>query len=101
MTFIHTHWLKFLAIAMLAGSLLPIPYFAYYQLMNWVVVGASILLAWDYFKQKKELLMWLFIAVAVVFNPIAPFHLRIDIWQLLDIAVIGLFLLSIFLYKKQ
>jgi hypothetical protein len=100
MTWIQNNWLKLLAAAMLAGAILPIPYFAYYQLMNWMVVAAAVVVAIDAHKAKNEGLKWLFLLVAVIFNPIAPLHLRTDIWQILDLVGAVLLLASVFLIRK-
>lgn len=92
-TFFANHWLKLLAIAMLLGALLSFP-FVYYQLMNWVVVGASLVTVQQAYQRKMPALAWLFALVAVVFNPVAPLYLRADIWHIVDIVAAALFLIS-------
>jgi len=94
MKWFQSNWPALLAIVMLGGAIFPIEYYAYYQLMNWVVVGAAILTAFKAYKQSKEGLMWIFIIVAVIFNPVAPIHLRTDVWHILDVVGILLFLIS-------
>lgn len=89
------NWLKLLAIAALLGTFGTFPY-AYYQLMNWVVVGAALVTAMHAHAKNKAFLMWLFIFVAVVFNPIAPIYLSTQVWQWSDLVVIALFLFSFF-----
>lgn len=101
MKWIKQHWLSVIAILLLAGAIVPVSYFAYYQLMNWVVVLASIVIALRADQPGKEWLMWTFIFVAIIFNPIAPFHFRADIWQIADLFAILLFLLSLFFTKKM
>jgi hypothetical protein len=101
MTWIQNNWLTVLAVALLAGSIYPIPYFAYYQLMNWVVVGAALTVAWQAYKTNKTFIMWLFVFIAVVFNPIAPLHLRTDVWHIADVLAILLFVASFFLIEAK
>ncbi len=101
MTWIKFNWLKVVAIVMVLAAILPIQYFVYYQLMNWVVVGAAIVTALQARALKSESLMWLFILVAVVFNPVAPLHLRADVWQIVDIVVALLFIISFFVIKPK
>ncbi len=101
MNWIQYNWLKVVAIAMVLTAILPIPYFAYYQLMNWVVVGAAIVTALQARALKMEWAMWLFILVAVVFNPIAPMYMRADVWQIADIVVAVLFILSFFIVRPK
>jgi hypothetical protein len=100
-TWISENWLKVVAIALALGALAPIPYFAYYQLMNWAVVGAAIVTAWQAYKRGNEWLAWLFVVVAVVFNPIAPLYFRADVWQVADVIVAVLFLLSFYFLRPQ
>ncbi len=101
MTWINNNWLKVVAIVMVLAAILPIQYFVYYQLMNWVVLGAAVVTALQAREMKNEFWMWLFILVAVVFNPIAPLHLRADVWQIADIVVALLFIISILLIKPK
>jgi hypothetical protein len=101
MKWIQYNWLKVVAIVMVLVAILPVPYFAYYQLMNWVVVGAAIVAALQARALKKEWMIWIFLFVSVVFNPIEPLHLRIDVWQIADIIVALLFIISFFIIKKK
>lgn len=98
---LQDNWLKLLAIAFALGALAPIPYFAYYQLMNWIVMGAALMTAWHAYKQNTLLATWVFVLVAVVFNPIAPLYLQADVWRIADIVVAALFAFSFFLVKSK
>ena len=98
---IQDNWLKLLAIALALGALAPIPYYAYFQLMNWVVVGAALMTAWQAYKLGKLFPAWLFVLVAVVFNPLAPFYFSADVWRIADVVVAALFLVSFFLIRPK
>ena len=87
------HWLKVLAIIMLAGVFTNYFPFYYYQLLNWVVAGAALTAVWQFHKQKNLPLVWLFALLAVIFNPIAPIEIQQDIWRYID--VIAMILLAI------
>lgn len=93
------NWLTLVAVGLVVGALynsnLP---FAYFQVMNWAVVGAAILIA---LRVHIAPIMWTFIAVAVLFNPISPIFLRVDIWQIADVIVIFFFILSLFISAKK
>ena len=93
--------LQILAIIMLGGALFSVPFYAYYQLMNWVVMGTAIVLAWTAHKQHAIWHQWVFVLIAVLFNPLAPFHLRADIWQIVDIIAILCFIISLLSSKKK
>jgi len=106
-TFLNNNGLKLVAIAMLLGAivshfnaLFTLPY-AYYQFMNWAVAGAALMAVWRSYKISKPLPMWLFALVAVVFNPIASIYLSAFAWQIVDIIVIVLFLISFFAMKEK
>ena len=98
---IQDNWLKLLDIALALGALAPIPYYAYFQLMNWVVVGAALMTAWQAYKLGKLFPAWLFVLVAVVFNPLAPFYFSADVWRIADVVVAALFLVSFFLIRPK
>jgi FtsH-binding integral membrane protein len=100
-TFFKDHWLKLLAIAMLLGVLTNYFPFAYYQLTNWVVVGASITTAWQAYKKNNLWIAWFFGLVAVVFNPLAPMYIQQDIWRTIDIITATLFGLVIVLMSTM
>jgi len=93
-----THqWLTVLAILFLIGAVLFNFPFAYYQLMNWVVVIAALMIAKGAKNQgNMTAAVWIFVGVAIVFNPIAPLYLRSDLWKIADILAIILFITSIF-----
>ena len=99
-TWLNDNWLKLLAIVFLVGSFGNFP-FAYYQLMNWIVLGAALMTAYQSHQQVKPALMWLFIVIAVVFNPIAPFLLTNDIWRIADIVVVLIFMISFFFIRPK
>ncbi|OGG79679.1 hypothetical protein A3A39_01765 [Candidatus Kaiserbacteria bacterium RIFCSPLOWO2_01_FULL_54_13] len=100
-TWIRDNWLKVVAILFVLGALAPIPYYAYYQLMNWIVVGAALMTAWQAYRQNSIGIVWVFALVAVVFNPVAPLYLHTDIWRIVDIVAAVLFMLSFFLIRPR
>ena len=75
------------------GLIIALPY-VFYQLMNWVVVGGSLTVAWYTHTTKKRLAMWLAVMVAIIFNPIAPLYLTAFAWKIIDVGAIMLLLLS-------
>jgi FtsH-binding integral membrane protein len=99
--------LSVLAIVMLLGVFAPIfanfpawPY-AYFQFMNWVVAIAALMVLNEATRNDKTVLVLVFGLVAIIFNPLAPFYLSPDIWQILDLATALLFGLSLWLVKKS
>ena len=60
--------------------------YGYYQLLRWGVCGAACYVAWTAYRFDHAWAVWPFIAVAVLFNPIAPFRLSRGTWAVLDAA---------------
>lgn len=94
------NWFKLAAIGILLGAMSTHPY-AYYQLLRWVVCGASAYSAYLYLKADRTALVWVFGIMAILFNPIVPFYLDKNTWQLLDLIAALVFTVSIFLKKRS
>jgi hypothetical protein len=97
------NWLNLLAILALIGAFQPmifLPY-AYFQLMNWIVVGSGVIAAYRAYLHRNTVFVWLFISLAVIFNPLAPLYFSSDIWKLMDIIAIALIVLSFFINKVK
>jgi len=84
---------------MLLAALGDWPY-GYYQLLRFVVCGVGGYVAWLSYHSKHLWAAWLFGFVAVLFNPLAPFHLSREIWQPVDLASAVLFLMAIVVVKS-
>ena len=86
----------FLFVALFDG----LPY-GYFTLLRFVVCAVGAYIAYKtYEKDNESLLIWLFGGIAILFNPIIPIHLTREVWWFIDLIVGGVFLLSIFKFKK-
>ncbi len=85
---------RLIAVAMLFWALGRHAY-GYYVVLRWVVCGAGIATAILASGLKKTGWLWIFVSVAVLFNPILPVHLNRDTWTLLDVAAAILILASV------
>jgi hypothetical protein len=72
----------------------------YYVLLRWVVCGVSAYGAWIALELNKTSWFWCFAIIALVFNPLIPFHLSRGTWGFIDIAVAMLFLGSIPMLRR-
>lgn len=81
---------------MLLVAVAPMPY-GYFQFLRWAVCGVAVFIAFKSYAWKQPWAVWLFGAVAVMFNPILPIDLTREIWQPIDLASALLFSLSILL----
>ena len=74
---------------MLCLAITELPY-GYYQFLRWIVCGVGILVAYTAFRYEVKWAVFVFGAVAVLFNPIFPIYLTREIWLPIDL-VCGLF----------
>jgi len=72
-------------------ALLPFPY-AYYTLLRIVVTICAGIIAYN-LKPHEDRKNWffIFVGIAILFNPIIPIHLSRKIWGLIDIIVAVVF----------
>ncbi|QEC68744.1 hypothetical protein FRZ67_16055 [Panacibacter ginsenosidivorans] len=78
--------IKVVNIIMLFGCLMPMPY-SYYQIMRWVVCIGFAAFAYTEYKAQKIYIAVPCIAIAILFNPIAPIHFTKPTWKPIDITI--------------
>ncbi|OYV63593.1 MAG: hypothetical protein B7X03_01075 [Parcubacteria group bacterium 21-58-10] len=93
-------WFKIIAIGLLLGATGAHPY-AYYQILRWVVCAAAAYAAYLYLQAERTALFWVFAAMAVLFNPIAPIYMNRNTWQNYDLIAAIIFFASLFLKKHK
>ena len=75
-----------ITIIMLFASLIPgLPY-AYFQILRWVACVTFCFGAYVSYQRKISFLIWVFIAFAILFNPIAPIRFKRHTWEIIDVA---------------
>ena len=85
---------RLIAAGMLFLALTRMPY-EYYQILRWVVCGVSAYTAFLASEMALNGWMWLFIVIAIMFNPIVPVHMTRDAWAWIDATVALLIIVSI------
>jgi hypothetical protein len=70
--------------ALLFAALGDHPY-GYYTFLRWVVCLSAIVVAWVAWHSRAQWATWVFVVVAVLFNPIAPVYLERSTWQPIDV----------------
>ena len=93
-------FLRIIAAIFLFVAIGNIPY-SYYILLRFIICGVSICGIWYAYRVRKFLWLWVFSAIAVLFNPIIPIHLKKEAWIIVDLAVIIIFLISIPMLKGK
>lgn len=91
---------RVLASVMLLWALSAHPY-GYFTLMRFVVCAVAIYCALQASSQRKEEWTWILAGIAILFNPLIPFHLNRQIWSILDVAVAILLVVSIFFVRGR
>lgn len=69
--------------------------YGYFQLLRVVVCGVGLYSGWYFLEIKQPSWAWFFFLTAVLFNPIVIVSLQKSTWQLLDLAVGAVFLISL------
>lgn len=76
-------------VALLLWALLPVNPYGYYQLLKVLVcAGCSYLGVKTWNASKGKDLVWLYITMAVIYNPLAPLHLGRPIWTVVNILTV-------------
>jgi hypothetical protein len=75
--------LSLLLIPLLLACLLPMPY-GYYVLVRVVATAAFAFLA---YQERENSLLWVFVGLALLFQPIEKFALGRMLWNIVDVAV--------------
>ncbi len=86
----YHEWLGALAAVMLILAIFALPY-GYYVLLRWVITAISIYVAY-FLGEAKDNKLWIFVGLAVLFNPIAPIYSTKSFWIIADLVSAGLFL---------
>jgi hypothetical protein len=74
--------------------------YGYYIFLRWVVFGTTLFILWAALKAEKIIWFWIMAGIAILFNPIFSIHLKKETWQIVDIIVALILVLSIFKIKK-
>lgn len=75
--------------------------YAYYQMLRWVVCGVTGYGAFVAYEKKNIPWAWVFGITAVLFNPIMPFYMQRETWQMFDIAAALVLVVSLFMFRTQ
>jgi hypothetical protein len=93
--------IKLIVAVLLLLCLADMPY-GFYQLVRFVAAVAFAYLSYDYFKSKKDVMGFVFAALALLFQPLFKVSLGRTLWNLVDILVaLGLLYLIIRTFKNK
>ena len=93
--------IKLIVAVLLLLCLADMPY-GFYQLVRFVAAVAFAYLSYVYFKSKKDVMGFVFAALALLFQPLFKVSLGRTLWNLVDILVaLGLLYLIIRTFKNK
>jgi len=75
----------YICAAMLFVGAAPLPY-GYYTLLRLVACGVFAFAAFVSFDRKHKTLPWVYVLLALLFNPIIKVHLPKEVWAFVDVA---------------
>ena len=87
------------ASALLLGALARWPY-GYYVFLRWITCLAAVVVAFVAYSVRHIWAVWLFVLVALLFNPLVPVHLTRSIWRPIDVIAALLFLGSLLMLSS-
>ena len=85
--------------AMLLLCLAPMPY-GYFMLVRFVMMVACGWMAYRYFTIDKKAAAWVFITLALLFQPIYKIVLGRTIWNVVDV-IVAVFLIALFVLERR
>ena len=74
--------------------------YGYFQILRWVVSGVAIYNAYFAHELRKNRWVGIMVAIAILFNPIAPIFLQKETWVILDLITSVLMFATIIRFKK-
>lgn len=83
----------YIAAGMLIVAVAPLPY-GYYMLLRLVATGVFAWSAYVAYERQYQVLPWVLVLLAVLFNPVIKIHLPREMWAAIDIGA-GIFLVAI------
>ena len=83
--------LIYITAGLLFAAILPLPY-GYYSLLRILSCGVFVASTVITYKQGEKITPWVFVILAIVFNPTIKIHFQKEIWIVIDFLS-GLFLI--------
>jgi hypothetical protein len=87
----------------LTFAVLPLPY-AYYTFLRWGITGTAILCAVQesgISNKVANFFIAIFVIIAMLFNPLVPFHLGKELWAVINLSAAVVFIAHYYLFKRR
>lgn len=93
------HLIPALAAAVLLFVALGEHPYGYFTFLRWVTTIAALVFTWVAWERQHPV-VWLYVGIAVLFNPLAPVYLDRETWRPIDVAAAVCFLGSLALTRN-
>ncbi len=77
-------------VALLLVALVPTMPYGYYQVMRWLITAASLWIAMTCHGDGRGNWIWVWGAIAGIYNPIFPVHASREVWSFVNVATIAI-----------
>jgi len=88
-------------IALLLWALYPHNPYGYYILLRWICCGVFVYLAFEAYKRRRDVWVWVYGLIAVTYNPILRISFKRDMWSIVNIITVAIAVISIFVLKQR
>ena len=85
--------IRYVIAGLLLLGVFELPY-GFYGFLRIVVTLYAVVLAYSAYKNRANNVMYLWIGIAILFNPLLPIYLGKEIWVVLDLLTAGLIAFS-------
>ena len=92
--------LNIILAVLLLLCLFKMPY-GYYTLMRLAATVGFASMEYKYYEMKMETLVWTFVALALLVQPLVKIALGRDVWNIVDVAVAVLLIVLTFAVNKK
>lgn len=89
-------YIRLIPTLMLFGALLSNLPYGYFQILRWTTCITAAFFAYESMSWFKPPVPFIYLIIAILFNPILPIHLSRSIWIVLDVITGIIFLAWIF-----
>jgi len=94
------YWVLLAAAVFSFVGMADLPY-GFYRLLRWVACGVAIASVVQLHQNRHIGWAWALGIVALIFNPLIPFHFSKDTWRVLDFSAGALFLVTLWIARQD
>ncbi|MGD9419264.1 MAG: DUF6804 family protein [Verrucomicrobiales bacterium] len=94
------YWVLIAAAVFSFVAIADLPY-GFYRLLRWVACGVAIASAVQLHINRHSGWVWALGIVALIFNPLIPFHFSKDTWRILDFGAGALFVVTLWITRQD